>query len=661
MRTPPRRGELLSGSTLARLRLLIGCLAALFAGSAAVCPLNARAAATDYGGIEPAVCAGCAPPLDYSGGPVMAEHSPDGLVVVPIYWVPQGGRYAFGGGFERTVTRFVGDVAAASGKTDNVFSVATEYYGERFSVRVPVRYALRAVPAVIDRDAFPRSGCTPVHGYTACITDAQLRDELVRFTRGRGLAADLDHVYAVFFPPGVETTNVDGTNSVDDFCGYHYAFDSGGKQVIYTNQPYEVDGCGAGQAPNGNLAADTVIGVLSHELIEVMTDPLNQPRAWDDKSGYEIADLCADTYGRPLGSTVSSDRDGTEYNQVINGDRYYLPEEFSNFAYERFGPDRGCVLSEHAAHASAAAATGRVSAQTFTIDATPTALAADGKAKAEIVVTSSDTAGNGLAGDHIHFDVDDASGSSACGTLSARDVTTNADGQASVTYTASKQDVSCWVSAVDAEGGRSAQALIRQGTAAAAAQSIVAAFPRALQAGGSPVLFTLKATNPSTDAMAGMLMHFVVFPAGARAHRVAAAQIRLSYSAKGTSGPFVPVPLVGSTGNGNVIQGYIGPLRGTNLQAFASQTLTLRVTVAADVAVSKSAPLVFFQTFLDQTDTASGSDVTLADTGRAAVTVPTAVVSHTARNVALAVAAALALLAGLGLMISRRRRSPSRG
>ncbi|HYB27533.1 MAG TPA: hypothetical protein VEF89_13010 [Solirubrobacteraceae bacterium] len=76
------------------------------------------------------------------------------------------------------------------------------------------------------------------------------------------------------------------------------------------------------------------------------------------------------------------------------------------------------------------------------------------------------------------------------------------------------------------------------------------------------------------------MMHFVVFRGGPAAGRVTADRVHLSYSAKGPEGPFVPVPLVGSTDNGTVIEGYIGSLRGITLPAHGSLTLALRVAVA---------------------------------------------------------------------------------
>ena len=612
--------------------------------------------------IEPAVCSGCVPPLNYGGGPVMAERARAGVVVVPIYWTPRGGKLAFPPGFENTVNRFIANVAAASGRSDNVFSVATEYYGEEFGVRSQVRYAMQARPAVIDTDAFPRNGCNPARGFTVCITDAQLRAELSRFTRSRKLAADLDYVYPVFFPQEVETAYQDGSNSVENFCAYHDAFESGNRTIVYASEPSAIPNCGGGQAPNANLTADTVISILSHELIEAQTDPLIGRRAWDDRTHNEVADLCADTYGRPLGSTRSSDPATSEYNQIINGGKYYLPQEFSNLAYEKFGPDRGCVLSETAARSPTAAATGRLTAspQTFVIDATPPALPADGNARAQIAVSASSALGNGLANDRVHFSVDSAEGPEVCGTLSSHDVPTGKDGRASVTYTASRRAAECWVLAVDSEGGRASEAVIYQGVAGVSRPSLGATFPRALHAGGSPAIFTIKATNPSADDVRETLTHFVIFPGGANAPKVTAGQIRVFYSTKGRGGTFTAVPLVGSTENGNLIQGYIGPLRGTTLRAHGSETLTLRVTFARTVPVSRSTPVVAFQAFLDQTNPASGSDLTLADTYLGAVTVPAQVASHTVRNVAIAVGAVLAALATLGVMVRRRRNSPSR-
>jgi hypothetical protein len=653
--------------------LLSSCLALLACGVAASCvgdagatPLRLRApvrvpeAGPSGQKIEPAVCSGCEPPLDYKGGPVMATHRDGGAIVVPIYWAPSG-RYRFPAGFETAITRFVANVAAASGRTDNVFSVATEYYGDRFGVRTPLSYTIRARPPVVDPNAFPRSGCTPARGYTACITDAQLQAELTRVTASRRLPTGLQYFYPVFLPPGVETAGSDGTTSVDDFCAYHQDFKSGGHTIVYANQPFDEKNCSPNQAPSGNAEVDGVIGIFSHELIEAMTDPLNPPRAWDDQTGNEVADLCANTYGRALGSTDKSDPSGTEYNQVINGGKYYLPQEFSDLAFHRFGVDRGCVQSEKVAESATAAAIGKdtASPQAFVMDAAPTALPADGQAAATIDVSVSDTAGNGLSGDQIHFSVGAEAGTGNCGTLSSGERTTNDVGRAEVVYTASKDDVSCWVVAYDPEGGRAAEAVIYQGNTQEDSPILQASFPSTLRAGGPPAFFTIRATNPSSAALPETLTHFVVLPAVPHAGTVKADQVHLSYSTKGRNGTFNPVPLTGATVSGNAIQGYIGPLRGNRIAPNSSETLTLRIALDGHVPVSKTKPLLALQAFLVQTDPASGSDASLADTNASPVTVPTGGGSHMLRNVLVAIGALLVLVAVIGLLLWRARRTPA--
>jgi hypothetical protein len=146
---------------------------------------------------------------------------------------------------------FVANVAAASGSTNNVFSVATEYYQTAGGAHSPISYRIRAGAPLVDTGALPSSGCAPASGYTACITDAQLRTELKAVTASHKLPTDLAHFYAMFFPPGVETRDLDGTNSAGDYYGYHRAFGSGSDQTVYANMPYEASGCGGGQDPNG--------------------------------------------------------------------------------------------------------------------------------------------------------------------------------------------------------------------------------------------------------------------------------------------------------------------------------------------------------------------------------------------------------------------------
>ncbi len=301
----------------------------------------------------------------------------------------------------------------------------------------------------------------------------------------------------------METVDVDGTNSFDGFCGYHRAFGSNSDKTVYADLPYEGTSCNGGQAPNGSLAADGAVSTLSHELNDAITDPLELDHAWIDLAGNEIADMCDQEYGRPLGSTNPSNPAGSEYNQVINGGTYYTQEMFSNLAYEKYGAGEGCTLSEALVENLDADGLGTqpTNVASAFAAASPNVLPANAKAISTIVVTAMDAAGNGVAGDHVYFSTGLKSGSGVCGRLSHSEVTTDNSGAATVTYRASAWNVSCWVVAVEAEGGRAAESVIYQGTTQKDVPVLNASFPTLLKAGAAPTTFMLRFGNSSSRPM----------------------------------------------------------------------------------------------------------------------------------------------------------------
>ncbi|MBV9334702.1 MAG: hypothetical protein JO243_02325, partial [Solirubrobacterales bacterium] len=123
--------------------------------------------------VEPAVCSGCKPPLVYTGGGlVMSANAGGGITVTPIYWEPSGGQYKFPAGYERAIDDFMTNVAAASGGTDNAFSIPAEYYQDVGGTKTAISYRFRAGTPLTDTTAFPGNGCTPASGHPVCLTDA---------------------------------------------------------------------------------------------------------------------------------------------------------------------------------------------------------------------------------------------------------------------------------------------------------------------------------------------------------------------------------------------------------------------------------------------------------------------------------------------------------
>ena len=598
---------------------LFGATSALVIGTLSVVlgPAGAQAAQTastaDSGGAgNPHYCDGCSPPLVYSNGPVLDTSSDAGLTITPIYWVPAGSSYSFPARYQQILNTFLTNVAAASGEADNFNSVDTEYYQVSGGATMYVTYHFTAGSPVTDSNPFPSSGCKLASGATVCLTDQQLRSELVRLTSAMNLPTDLAHLYALFLPNGVEVTDRDGSNSASDFCGYHRGFAVGQGELVYAVMPYEPTGCDAGEAPNGDIVADAGVSVLAHEISEAVTDPEDQITTWNDSSGSEIADICANSYGPPLGSTSSAHPDTTEYNQIINGGKYYIQEMFSNHSYATFGTGHGCVqneaLAQHPTSASAVAVTSIYS------EATPTRLPADGSSTTSVDVSVGDNNGDAVTGDLVTFQTRTRAGSGRCGRLSSRSGRTGSGGDVMVTYTASASNIQCEITAVEAQGGLSASSVIYQGSAEQLSPTINARFPATVRAGGPPVTFSVVANNPSRVGIAATQVVVDLYQGGSASGLVKASQIHLAYSTNGAAGPFSPVALSGTTAPGDSIEGFAGPPQGSLLPARSSQSYTFQLSVDAGVPKErKGQPLLSTEAYLDQVDSASGSGTTLDD------------------------------------------------
>lgn len=325
-----------------------------------------------------------APPLLFNGsagaancvftpcdnGNVMMTAATGPLVVVPIYWSPAG--YPMSASYKNLITSYLGDVAQASGGTQNVFSVANEYYGNNGQIQ----YNVRLGPVLTDTTAIT-SGCkldkadtTGIYadgsGYSACVDDAQLTAEVDSITAANGLPHDLSHIYVVYLPKGVETCfNPGSTTSTKGgqactinhqptaaYCAYH---STDNNNAVYANLSYPIYAspvgytCGSDarfpvvESPNGNPDADTEISPTSHEINEALTDPDVQT-GWYDQFGYENGDECAYIFGSTGGTP------GGFFNQVINGGQFLTQEEFSNNVFNSSGGTAGCVPGQSAEH-----------------------------------------------------------------------------------------------------------------------------------------------------------------------------------------------------------------------------------------------------------------------------------------------------------------------
>jgi IPT/TIG domain len=268
-------------------------------------------------------------PVEYHGGPVMASNTN-----YAIYWDPPGAP-AYPAGYEAGLNRYFEDLAHDSGGVLNTDSVLPQY-GD--SAGESAKYSSHFAGALTDTDAYPPNACTQAK---ICFTDEQLRAELQAFVKANKLPIDLQHEYFLLTPPGVESCFEAAGNECSagtppshaKFCAYHGDISVSGSALVYANDPYVAGlGCDLGEEhPNANVSDATIAGGLGHEHAESVTDP--QLNAWYDSRGQEIGDKCRTLkqnteFGEPLGKAP----DGSNYNQVIDGDLYWYQQEWSNAA-----------------------------------------------------------------------------------------------------------------------------------------------------------------------------------------------------------------------------------------------------------------------------------------------------------------------------------------
>lgn len=254
--------------------------------------------------------------LTYHGGAVMGTNTTHA-----IYWGPAS---SFASGYQTVIDGFLGNVAAASGLSSNVYWSDTQYYGP---TGAHISYSSTfGGGSILDTDAFPND-CRDSYTPNACVSDTAMQQEVNKVAPASWHGPN--SLIFVFTGKDIGSCYNSSTCAFSYYCAYHSNLSDG---TPYANMPYAMTvpaACGSGQSPNGN-DADSTINVASHEHNEAITDPLGT--AWYDQRGQEDGDKCAWNFGTALGGVT-----GAKYNQVINGGHYYLQQEWSN-------QSSGCVL-----------------------------------------------------------------------------------------------------------------------------------------------------------------------------------------------------------------------------------------------------------------------------------------------------------------------------
>jgi hypothetical protein len=356
----------------ARTRLpRVAALAAIAIASAAALSPDAHGTyARGAEGAAPRTIAVPAGDLGYQGGPVLHSSAP-----YLVFWTPNGERIPVSA--RHLLARYLADVAADSGRSNSVYGVLRQYYDRAgFADYRQTFNAARQV--IVDRQPYPprdAATCPDVAAaYPTCISDGQVQAELHRLIAAKHLrtAGSLAEerltgelsanapIYFVVLPAHVDACQVGATVCSDkNMCSYHLFSNDAGRAVLYAVIPMhaylsyrgfrwpkncQTDSHRIVQEPNGNIA-DAVISNLSHEDSEVITDPIFSGWVLYGRSQFEsvlneVGDHCA-SFGsfdpqngfspRAFAPTLGGNgAKGTLYDQLINGDRYYIQSEWSN-------------------------------------------------------------------------------------------------------------------------------------------------------------------------------------------------------------------------------------------------------------------------------------------------------------------------------------------
>ena len=290
-----------------------------------------------FGGVVPDVRSSARAPagahaadLPYLGGPVLHSNRTH-----LIFWEPAGTGLTYDAGYQSLIERFLTDVSADSRMPTNIYGLSGQY-GDSLG---PAAYDSSYRGAVVDTDPLPTNGCNEPSppplgtgpGWIYCLTGQQLQNELMQVLTVNRLPRALNNIYFLVLPDGLGSCEFHGPDECSlggsanrGYCGYHSVT---ADDVPYAVIPYNAlpGHCQSGNPRPNASPADPAISTISHEHNESVTDPLGN--AWVDHSGEEEADLCLTGFGPPLGGAGAG-----AWNQVINGDHYYLQQVWSNAA-----------------------------------------------------------------------------------------------------------------------------------------------------------------------------------------------------------------------------------------------------------------------------------------------------------------------------------------
>jgi hypothetical protein len=194
------------------------------------------------------------------------------------------------------------------------FNINKTYYSSINGVTTPVTGGATFINSTTD--AYSQGTTLSDAGVQAVVSAAISSGRLPKDTAG---------IYFVLTSSDVK----ESSGFCTQYCGWHTHGTISGSDIKYAFIGNPATQCPSSCAeqttssPNGNIGADAMASIISHELEEATTDPdLN---AWYDRRGAENADKCAWTFGTTYHAT-----NGSLANMNINGKDYLIQQNWVN-------------------------------------------------------------------------------------------------------------------------------------------------------------------------------------------------------------------------------------------------------------------------------------------------------------------------------------------
>jgi hypothetical protein len=265
-----------------------------------------------------------AAPMTYHGGLVQLTTK-----TYVIFWRPptlqSGAKATYAKGYTSLVKQYLSDIGGSGW-----YNIATQYSQTVSSSISFITNSSRLGGAYTDNTTpYPVGECSAPDTGTNCLLNSDIRAEVSRAIAAEGWKPNKITQFLVLTAKD-EGSCWDSTHTdcaFRDYCAYHSWYTLNGARVVYSNMPYLVNtkytcAVGGQPSPNANKPADYEINLLSHEVMESLTDPGLDAWYQNSTSG-EIGDLCAWNFG-------TAGLDGGLANEAMNGHFYYTQMEWSN-------------------------------------------------------------------------------------------------------------------------------------------------------------------------------------------------------------------------------------------------------------------------------------------------------------------------------------------